>query len=150
MIKTKGDKGKDKATKALTTPKKKEEIYVGRFEHIFNRQYTDNDIKKLADDLYEWFDNPEHFKISEFLTQPDKMIARSTIIEFTKKNPYFARVYEQVKKLQEERLTNFMIASEKPTAWIFAMKNMAGWRDNPEQIQDDDGSDMSLSFDGWK
>lgn len=135
-------------TKDTVRPEKRV-TYIGKYEHIVGKPYTEDEVKCLADLLYEWFQDPNNYAIMDWMVQPTLMLNYPRMMDFCKRNPYFNEIYSQCKQIQTIRLRKLMIASDKPTAYIFAMKNMSNWRDNPETMQDDDNSDSSLTFDNW-
>ena len=114
------------------TPEKIEP-YIGKYEHIVGKKYTDDEIKMLADMMYDWIQISEsNYWIGDFLTKKEIMLNRQRVADFCRKNEYFNELYQQCKAIQERRLSKFACTADKPTGWIFALKNVSGWRDNPE------------------
>lgn len=139
-----------KQTKEVIVTPKKTESYVGRFQHIFNKHYTIDEINRYADDLYEWFEiDIGHYKIMDWMLQPEIMLNKARLSDFCKRSEYFNFVYNQVKSIQEARLIDYLNVSDKPTALIFMLKNMSKWRDNPEPEDNINTKQEGLSFVGW-
>jgi len=144
------DKTKKTTTKAVQTPKK-ETAYVGKYEHIVFHEYTENEIKEFADNLHDWFmADDTHYWIKDYLAQPNIFITRATIKAFIDKSDYFNLVYQKCKTIQETRLFKECRDAKMATGWLFGLKNIAGWRDSVEQLDDETYTDISVSFDGWK
>jgi hypothetical protein len=126
------------------TPKK-----IGKYQHLFNHVWTDDELTDLADDLFEYFKEKSNYFIMDFMNDERRLISRQNISNFCNRHPYFAQIYAKCKEIQERRMMLLSIQSDKPTAWIFALKNCAGWRDNPE-VNDDIDEENNLTFEGWK
>jgi hypothetical protein len=139
---------KPKSTKAITTIPDKPEIYVRRFGDIHQKKYTIEQIDKFADDLYAWFeDDLNHYKICDWLVQPEIMLNKMRMLSFCKQSEYFNFIYNQIKLIQENRLVDYLVVSDKPTALIFMLKNIAKWRDNPEPEESDEKSKAVVNID---
>jgi hypothetical protein len=134
--------------KAPETPIKNSEPYIGKYAHVVGKKYETEEIVMLADMLYDWMlANNSNYWIGDFLTRPDVMLNRNRIKDFCVKNDYFNQIYQQCKMLQERRLSLLSCTADKPTGWIFALKNVSGWRDNPEPINDDDKQTATVNID---
>ena len=59
------------------------------------------------------------------------MIGRQRLAEFTQRSVYFANIYEFCKDKQESYLFKLGLSKSVNTGMpIFALKNVAGWRDS--------------------
>lgn len=134
------NKNKQKKPLKKSEPKKKrtgENVYVGKFEHVFNKKWQEHEIKALADEMIEWFETK--FKngqkdetgrtpiwLIDFLIM--KRINKQRIAEFEKANAYFAQVYDLCRAIQESILFKLGLQTKSPMP-IFALKNISGWTD---------------------
>ena len=126
----------------------KKDVYIGKYEHIFNKNWTENEIKSLADELIDWMEkSPDNLWVNKFFTE--KKISRSRIHETFIKNSYFNEIYELCKSIQEYRM--FDKAQDRkvnPAIFILGLKNNHNWKDKPE-VEKDDNKDEDLTFEGW-
>lgn len=149
MIKTKSKKKTVKSKTNSYTNKKRtgENVYVGKFEHIFNKRWTENEIKSLADELLTWVElKNENLWINDFFNE--KRITRTRIHDTFMVIEYFAKIYDICKSIQESRM--FKAGTSKqtnPAMWIIGLKNNHGWTDKPEMKDPEKEND--LSFEGW-
>ena len=132
-------KKKSVANKKATPIRTGEDVYVGKYEHVFNKRWTTNEIKALADELLEWMEKePKNLWFNDFFIE--KRISRSRAIEFTK-DEYFAYIYDLCKGIQESRM--FKAGTSKtvnPAMFIIGLKNNHGWTDKLDaQISKADG-----------
>mgnify|MGYP001619364701 FL=1 len=106
---------------------------VRRWGNQFQKIFTDNEIEKIGDELFEWM--AEHapqgeignFWIKDFCI--NKMLTQQCISEFATKNEYFAWLLLLVKDMQESRVVRLGLSrSINPGLPIFILKQM-GWRD---------------------
>lgn len=111
--------------------------YVRKYQHQFGKHWTNDEIEKLADEMFDWFKakigkginkKPKNIWFKDFATE--KMVGKQRLNEFTKKNEYFAFLYELCQTVQESYLFHIGVNMTKPTMAVFALKNVAGWRDN--------------------
>ena len=134
-------------SKTPDTPIKKQP-YEGKYKHIIGKVYTDEEILMLADMMYDWYQKDKsNYWFADFLTQPDIMLNRNRIKSFCAKSDYFNDMYQQCKMLQERRLSLLACTADKPVGWIFALKNVSGWRDNPEVADDDNRQSAKVIID---
>ena len=126
---------KDKTrTKKSETIKKRvgESVYIGKYEHLFNKKWTENEIKALADELLDWMESePKNLWYKDFCVR--KRISNQRISEFTNSNEYFKWVLSMCKDLQESRM--FKLGTSKatnPAMFILGLKNNHGWKDGKE------------------
>lgn len=122
--------------KATDTTKKK----VRKYGNQFKKEWTDEAIEQLADEMYDWFQDKNNFWISDFAI--NQMVNRQRFSEFANKNEYFNFIYEQVKLIQESKLVKMGLSKTISSAMpIFALKNVAGWKDSVEV----DNKDMNIT-----
>ena len=114
-----------------------ENAYIGKYEHLFNKRWTDDEIKALADDLLQWMElKTENLWYKDFCVE--KRMGNQRISEFAKKNEYFAWIMDMCKDIQESRM--FKLGTSKktnPAMFILGLKSNHGWKDYTEvKIQD--------------
>ena len=98
----------------------------------WNKKYTSDEIERIADDMYVWFQDERNIWLSDFAIF--RMISRQRISDFAVKNEYFAYVYDLCKQIQESKLVKIGMSKKANAAMaIFSLKNVAGWRDTIEQ-----------------
>lgn len=95
-------------------------------------KYTPAVIEGYADKLIEWYrTNSEHIWLKAFAVDHD--IPSDVLSEWAGKNEKFALALKKAKDIQELRLIDLGIElsrdKNKPAFVIFALKNVAGWRD---------------------
>jgi len=120
-----------------TGKRKGKNHYIGKYEHIFNHVWTEDEIKSLADELLSWMESAtENMWFKDLLIE--KRIVRARIMEFIEKSEYFAKVYSLCKELQESRM--FKMGTSKklnPAMFIMGLKNNHGWSDQQNIIVQD-------------
>ena len=105
---------------------------ISKIRKAWNKKYTDPEIERIADEMLEWFKEDKNVWLSDFAIQ--KLISRQRFSCFAKKNEYFNYVYDICKAMQESKLVKIgMSKRANATMAIFALKNVAGWRDTIEQ-----------------
>lgn len=117
----------------------KKEVYKCKWEHVFNKNWTLDEINYIADEMLEWFErkimNPvtgvESFNLWLRDFAIEKRFTRTKIYEFIEKSEYFAKMHEVCNSIQESRLFKIGLSS-KSAMPIFALKNVAGWGDKTE------------------
>lgn len=96
------------------------------------RKYTAEYVHKLGEELLAWLEVPANFWLGSFAVE--KKMARARLQEIASTNEEFNQIYEIAKQTQENKIV--LLAMEKKidtTMAIFALKNVAGWRDKSEQ-----------------
>ena len=124
--------------------KRKPEKYKRRYGNQFKRSWNDSAIERIADDMLDWFKLPEHLWLKDFAIE--KMINAQRFDEWSKRNEYFRYILGLCKDMQESKLLR-MGLNKKINAGmpIFALKNVAGWRDKQEvTVQTFDPSKCTL------
>ena len=111
---------------AETAQNTQEPIYRGapKKARIFAPEFIDG----LAPKLIEFMKVKENFWLGDFAF--DNGFHRNRMVEFASQSDVFAEAYEKSKQWQENKLVK-MGASKNfnNTMCIFALKNVAGWRD---------------------
>ena len=109
--------------------------------------YTDEVIENLADKLLKWIKDDNNFYLGVFAAENGMW--RERLQEFSHKNSYFACAYKQAKQWQENRfVVGMMTGKYVPSATIFTLKNVSGFRDEPAQTEDESIKDQELEFVG--
>lgn len=95
------------------------------------KEYTAAFIEKEAEALEKWIADPNHFWLGDFAAQ--RGYHRQRLSEFAKANAKFSDALKKAKQIQENRLFKKGLRGKyNPTLVIFALKNVAGWRDKKE------------------
>ena len=122
-----------KQEEAVTSEKNK----LGKYEAQFGKQFTDAETKELADEFWEWINATEanyifaDFFIPRFITKMKRM-------RLMQRSEYFRNVIDAAREIQETKMYKLSLRSDKPTALIFALKNVCGWRDKAEDLPTDE------------
>lgn len=94
-------------------------------------KYTPEVIEDIAEKLLLWAEDPKSFWLGEFCIKHG--LWRQRLDEFANKSPEFSDALKRVKEIQETRLVLLAMARKIDTTMaIFALKNVAGWRDKRE------------------
>ncbi len=128
--------------KKLSKLKESESLkgYKPKFQHVLNKPWTDDDINRLADEMYKWFMLKNNFWLKDFAIK--KQVSPQRFSEFAKRSSYFAEIHEICKQIQESKLFTLGIQTRSSMP-IFALKNVSGWRDKQDhnvQILDKDSA----------
>jgi len=95
----------------------------------FSKKYTDDEIELLGEEMIEWFRKRKNVWLHDFAAE--KMIGAQRVSEFAERNDYFGYLLGVAKQMQESKL--FKLGKTWTAAMpIFALKNVAGWRDRQE------------------
>lgn len=118
-----------KRTKASDAIKKEVPKYVRKWGNQFNRQFDDNTIEKIGDDMIAWFkSDPKNFWLKDFAI--DQMIGVQRISEFAQKNEYFKWIYEMCQGIQESKVIRLGLNRKfNPALPVLILKNNHKWRD---------------------
>lgn len=96
-----------------------------------NYKYTPEFVSVLTTKLGEWSKNKKSYWLGEFASENG--IGRQRLTEIADQYPDFAKAYEIAKQVQENKLFKMGISKKFNTSMaIFALKNVAGWRDNED------------------
>jgi hypothetical protein len=122
---TRKPKTRRRHTASASEPSKRER----KWGNQFSKKYTDDEIELLGEEMIEWFRKRKNIWLHDFTAQ--KMIGAQRISEFAERNDYFAYLLGIAKQMQESKL--FKLGKTWTGAMpIFALKNVAGWRDRQE------------------
>lgn len=92
------------------------------------RLFTEQFIKTLTANLKAWIEDDNNYWLGSFAK--DNHIHRQRLTEIAQMDEDFAYMYELAKQHQENRLVmKAMEGDLQHTMAIFALKNVAGWRD---------------------
>ncbi len=130
-------------------PKKSKHVTVGKYAHVVGRKWEDHEITALADEFLDWMEaDPERIWFRDFLT--GKRMSMDTVARIRDRNKYFQEIFNLVKDIQESRLVSMGLDRSKSSAFIiFALKNVAGWRDSKELAsKEEENNDFEL-IDDW-
>lgn len=92
-------------------------------------------IEKLADEMLDWFLNPETFEENYWLKRFfwEHKLPADYASKFAEQNEYFREAYKKCKDVQEYKLVDRGMSQPGANAMcIFALKNVAQWRDRQE------------------
>lgn len=140
----------------MPTPKKKksppkkrtgEDVYIGKYEHLFNKRWTTNELKALADELIEWMEFDKlNLWYKDFFVE--KRISRRRLSEFREKDKYFNYILNLCDTIQESRMFK-MGASRKnnPAMFIIGLKNNHDWKDKQE-LEMPEGININVTVKG--
>lgn len=101
------------------------------------KKYDDKFITELADKLLIWIKGSDkayflkHFAIENGFTY-------QRLSEFAKVNDKFSDALKLAKEFQEVKLFELGLTAKNQSFVIFALKNVAGWRDNDKQTDNTD------------
>jgi virulence-associated protein VapD len=132
-------RGKNKrASEALKEEPPK--IYARKWGNQFSKAYNDYEIEQIADEMFDWFQVEGNVWLKDFAIS--KMIGAQRISEFAAQNKYFSFIYSLCKEKQESVLFKLGLSSKSSMPY-FALKNVAKWRDNPQEEFNIDINEMS-------
>ena len=116
-------------------PRIKKSPYKPKWETEINRNYTDEEIKKLADEMLEWINSSgsegksPNFWINDFAVS--KKILPRQILLFCSKNEYFNSIYEICRLVQESKLLKMALYKEvNATPAVFILRSIIGSGEN--------------------
>lgn len=100
------------------------------------KKYDKKFIDNLSGKLLKWYkDDEKRVWLKDFAIEQG--FASQRLSEFAKENEGFSDALKKAKDIQESRLKKIGLSGKAVAFVIFALKNVAGWRDLPEQKQDD-------------
>ena len=97
------------------------------------KKYTDEYIDKLSTKLLKWCEVDENIWLKDFAIEQG--FSSQRLSEFAKSNEQFSETLKRAKDIQESKLVKQGLDGKAIAFVIFALKNVAGWRDLPEQKQ---------------
>jgi hypothetical protein len=109
----------------------KNALYKPKWESEINREFSEKEIEKLADEMLEWITNQEdevknmNFWLNDFAVQ--KMLTPSQLNSFSFSNKYFEHIYHISKLIQESKLLKMALYKEvNSTPAVFILKSVIG------------------------
>lgn len=97
------------------------------------KKYDDNYINSLADDLLKWIKGDDAYFLKKFAVL--KGFSAQRLPEFAQKNEKFADALKKAKDVQEVKLFELGLTTKNQAFVIFALKNVAGWRDTEKDTE---------------
>ena len=109
------------------------------------KKITDDWIEGVADQMLEWFQEPDNYWLKDFSFEVTSLISGrpygwDALLLACKKNEVFACALKACHQLQESKLFHLGLKG-KSIMPIFALKNVAAWRDIPEDDGDNEESE---------
>lgn len=103
---------------------------------------------EVADAMLAWFQQPKNFWLKDFARTVISPVTGmpyywNALVDACKCSEKFSVALKICHEIQESKL--FTIGTKAPAIAIFALKNVAGWRDKPEDV-DDDGDALDVEF----
>ena len=101
------------------------------------RLWTKAKLDELAPRLIEWFSiqDIQHIWLTRFLTEQG--MVESQVHVYCERSSVFANAYRMCKQQQSTKLVELGLSakySASSTMAMFALKNVAGWRDKPPEL----------------
>ena len=93
-------------------------------------KYTDEVLSKIAKEMLVWFKKKRNWWLKDFAIQ--KGIVWRYLIELAKEHQELSDALELCKEIQESKLVHKMFLPYQDRPGAFALKNVAGWRDNQD------------------
>ena len=105
------------------------------------KKYTPDYLDKLADELLKWINKPNSFWLKDFAIENGFASQQMTV--FADSNEKFSLALKMAKDIQESKLVKMGFNKKyNCTMAIFALKNVAGWRDS--KLEDTDLTDTEI------
>jgi hypothetical protein len=102
-----------------------------RWDTALKSDFSDNELKQLADEMLEWIMCPgeenknANFWLNDFAAE--KMLIPSQLNSFAMKNEYFGKVYRICRMIQESKLLKMALYKEvNATPAVFILKAVIG------------------------
>jgi hypothetical protein len=128
----KNNKASDAIKKDVKIP------YVKRWGNQFTQAFNDEYIERLADELWDWYQEKENFWLKDFATS--KMLHRQRISEFAQRNAYFKWIYELCSDMQESKTLRLGLNRKfNPAIPVLMLKNNHKWTDQPQNNFEEKG-----------
>lgn len=118
------------------------------------KNYDDEFIETLADKMDKWVikanksENPADWWLGEFIV--GQGLYEEIVSKFSERNEVFNKSLKKAKMVQQNRLVTLGLQKKIDTGMaIFALKNVAGWRDSkPEEKPVDNRLEDEFEFVG--
>ena len=106
--------------------------------------YTDEIVEAYGEELVEWLrSDPERYWLKDFCIE--KRFPSENLSYWSGRNEAFSKSLKMAKDIQESRLVKFGM-EKKSNMPIFALKNVAVWRDIQEVDLGDTASEIVKEF----
>lgn len=111
-------------------------------------KWTPEVVESLAAELVEWMKVPVNYWMKDFAH--GKGFSFQRMVEFCSWNEKFSDAYKMAQEMQESKLVKLGLSGKRnPAMAIFALKNVAGWRDRFD-VTDGTGGGKKMIEDPWK
>jgi hypothetical protein len=119
------------------TPVKRSIIPTGRYiQEIKWKHRTPQEQNNLADEFLEWYvSSDSNLFFTVFFAA--RFITEKVVRNWRRTNEYFAYCMDLAEMIREQRLQERLITSSSPTGLIFLLKNLHGYRNDPEPADTD-------------
>jgi len=107
-------------------------------------KYTQDFIEKEADALLEFCKTTDRPFLCTFAVQ--RGYPADVFTDMARANEKFSRALKMFKHFQEDKLIELGMNAKNPTFMIFALKNVAGWRDVTKEPPNEDLNEQELEF----
>lgn len=107
------------------------------YERFYKNKWTDFDIERIADAMYEFFTKKEDYFVNIFFKDflLDHGLISVKLNEFCRKNEYFHYMHTLCEEIQEMKLVKLGLKNSSViTMVIFTLKNKHKWRDRIESV----------------
>lgn len=106
------------------------------------KKYDDKFIDSLAGELLEWIKGDKAYFLKNFAIE--KGFSSQRLSEFAQKSDKFSEALKKAKDIQESRLFDLGLVTKNQSFVIFALKNVANWRDAEKQTDNTDKPNTTL------
>ena len=132
---------------AKSEPHKKQDEYQPKYQHVVYKNWTDEQINYLADELLDYFlKNNDKYVNESFLAH--KLISKATFVRLRGRSEYLSTIYDYVESIKLDRLASWLKDKEQSTAGvIFALKNVAKWNDGKSIDEDTEEFELINNWD---
>ena len=114
--------------------KTKTTSYKPKWQNQVNHNYTEDELKQLADLMLEWITAESEGKNMNFWLNDfaaEKKLVPSQLTVFAGQSPYFAAIYQICKLVQESKLLKMALYKEvNATPAVFILKSIIGTGEN--------------------
>ena len=121
--------------------------YKPKWELQINHNYSEDELKRLADQMLDWITTDsdgksQNFWLNDFAAE--KKLIPSQLAIFSSQSPYFAAIYQICKAIQESKLLKMALYKEvNATPAVFILKSVIGTGEN-DKPQDFDSAKKQI------
>jgi hypothetical protein len=109
------------------------------------RLFDKSELPELGNLMLAWFrEDEKRFWLKEFCIYCG--FSSANLTHFAEQCEHFAKCLEMCKDIQEFRLVKIGLFMNKPLMAIFALKNVANWRDSSDMREGSNDFDNNVSF----